>query len=302
MNAPKQDLIVPERLPIDENPISAYLASLAESSRRPMRTNLETIAWFVSGGRASAMDLAWWKLRYQHTTLIRSTLAEAYAPATANLMLSAVRGVLKACFRLGYLSADDLQRAADIPPVRDSRLPPGRAIDRGELYDLFRICHIDVKKGSRCQGCGDLRAFVRVRVEEERDGLSGPLGLRSRDSGGESKGQGQQGADGLCSDDDTDNIDAIASERLSVFETMQEKREAFRAIENHMVARYGISMDTEADREAAKDSRRRADEKVSAPRSTKTGVGPESDARTLDAPEDPDDEYFLDSEFVAIYW
>ena len=51
-------------------------------------------------------------------------LAASYAPAAANLMLSAMRGVLKACFRLGYMSADDLQRAADVPPARGSRLPP----------------------------------------------------------------------------------------------------------------------------------------------------------------------------------
>ena len=124
MAGDKQELVLARRLPIDENPVSAYLAGLAASSRRPMRTNLETIAHFVSGGRAKAMELAWWKLRYQHTSLVRSTLAETYAPATANLMLSAMRGVLKACFRLGYMSADDLQRAADVPPVRGSRLPP----------------------------------------------------------------------------------------------------------------------------------------------------------------------------------
>ena len=161
MNGPKQELIVRQRLQIDENPVSAYLASLAQSSRRPMRTNLETVAYFVSGGRAGAMDLAWWKLRYQHTTLIRSTLAATYAPATANLMLSAVRGVLKSCFRLGYISADDLQRASDIPPVRGSRLPPGRAIDRGELYDLFRVCYTDSKKA---RGARDAAVFALLYV------------------------------------------------------------------------------------------------------------------------------------------
>jgi hypothetical protein len=104
------------------------------------------------------------------------------------------------------------------------------------------------------------------------------------------------------SDDDMDGIDAIASERLSVFETMQEKREAFKVIENHMVARYGISMDTEADREAAKDSRRRADKEANAFRSTEPGAGPRSDTRPSGDHKNPDDEYFLDSEFVAIYW
>ena len=124
-------LVAERRLPIDENPVSAYLAGLAESSRRPMRTNLETIARLVSGNRASAMELAWWRLRYQHTSLIRSALAESYAPATANLMLSAMRGVLKACFRLGYTTADDFHRDADVPPVRSSLLPPGRSIELG---------------------------------------------------------------------------------------------------------------------------------------------------------------------------
>lgn len=161
MAGDKQELVLARRLPVDEHPVSTYLAGLAESSRRPMRTNLETIAHFVSGGRAKAMELAWWKLRYQHTSLVRSTLAETYAPATANLMLSAMRGVLKACFRLGYMSADDLQRAADVPPVRGSRLPPGRAIERGELYDLFRICYTDDKKS---RGARDAAIFALLYV------------------------------------------------------------------------------------------------------------------------------------------
>ncbi len=154
-------LVTERPLPIDENPVSAYLAGLAESSRRPMRTNLETIARLVSGGRASAMELAWWRLRYQHTSLIRSALAENYAPATANLMLSAMRGVLKACFRLGYATADDYHRAADVPPVRGSRLPPGRSIDRGELYALFRVCYED---GKRARGARDAAMLALLYV------------------------------------------------------------------------------------------------------------------------------------------
>lgn len=150
-------LLVADPTPLRANPVSAYLAGLAESSRRPMRTNLETIARLVSGGRVSAMELAWWKLRYEHTSLIRSTLAEAYAPDTANLMLSAMRGVLKSCFRLGYMNADDLQRASDVPPARGSRLPPGRSIERGELLALFRLCYEDNKE---VRGARDAALFA----------------------------------------------------------------------------------------------------------------------------------------------
>ncbi|WP_273847307.1 tyrosine-type recombinase/integrase [Rubrobacter calidifluminis] len=158
---PVDEIILPERLPLDENPVSAYLASLSENSRRPVRTSLETVASFLSGGRASAMELAWWKIGYQHMTLVRSAVAGAYAPSTANLMLSAVRGVLRACFRLGYISADELQRAIDVPPVRGRRLPPGRAIERGELYALFRVCYTDNKKA---RGARDAALFALLYV------------------------------------------------------------------------------------------------------------------------------------------
>ncbi len=56
-------LLIAAPLPLRVNPVSAYLADLAESSRRPMRTNLETVARLVSGGRVPATELAWWNLR-----------------------------------------------------------------------------------------------------------------------------------------------------------------------------------------------------------------------------------------------
>jgi hypothetical protein len=92
------ELVLAEPLPRDLHPVLVYLASLSEGSRRTMRASLENMARFISGGEADALTLAWHELRYQHTTFIRSTLAQAYKPATANKMLSALRGVLKECF------------------------------------------------------------------------------------------------------------------------------------------------------------------------------------------------------------
>ena len=176
---PNGALLVADSTPIRANPVSAYLAGLAESSRRPMRTNLETIARLVSGGRVPAMELAWWELRYEHTSLIRSTLAASYAPATANLMLSAMRGVLKACFRLGYMNADDLQRASDVPPARGSRLPPGRAVDRGELHALFRLCYEDNKEA---RGARDAALFALLYACGLRRSEAVSLDLEDYDS------------------------------------------------------------------------------------------------------------------------
>ncbi len=163
------ELVLADQLPRDRHPVPVYLASLSRGSRRTMRASLETIAAFVSGGQADALSLAWHKLGYQHTALIRTTIAENYAPATANKMLSALRGVLKECFRLGYLSADDYARAKDLPAIRGSAPPKGRALSQAELQALFDICDkdSDTARGARdvallavLYGCGLRRSEV----------------------------------------------------------------------------------------------------------------------------------------------
>jgi site-specific recombinase XerD len=126
--------------PREENPVLAYLARLSPGSRRTMREALETIARLASGGEVGALEFPWWMLRYQHSEAIRGQLAEGYTPATANKMLSAMKGVLKSSWRLGLMTADERDRASDIEPVRGTRLPPGRSILRGELRSLFEAC------------------------------------------------------------------------------------------------------------------------------------------------------------------
>src|SRR5215208_5776204 len=126
--------------PRDEDPVLAYLARLSPGSRRTMRESLEMIARLASAGEVGALEFPWWMLRYQHAEAIRGRLAEAYAPATANKMLSAMKGVLKSCWRLGLMSAEEHDRASDVEPVRGTRLPPGRSIPRGELRSLFEVC------------------------------------------------------------------------------------------------------------------------------------------------------------------
>jgi site-specific recombinase XerD len=105
-----------------------------------MRGALEKIARLASGSEVGALEFPWWRLGPQHTDAIRSALAEGYAPATANKMLSATKGVLRSCWRLGLMTADERDRASDIAPVRGTRLPPGRSIPRGELRSLFEAC------------------------------------------------------------------------------------------------------------------------------------------------------------------
>src|SRR5690606_35586049 len=81
----------------DEHPATVYLAGLSRSSRRTMQAALDTIARLGLGNeQATLWDVPWERLRFQHTQALRSTLAERYAYTTANRILSALRGVLKA--------------------------------------------------------------------------------------------------------------------------------------------------------------------------------------------------------------
>ena len=122
------------------HPALVYLASLAPSGRRTMRGKLEAVCEFFSGERA--LDaLPWHLLRYQHIAAVRATWEErGLAPATTNATLYALRGVAKAAWNLGQMSADDYARIRNVGPVRGSRLLAGRCLSAGELVALLESC------------------------------------------------------------------------------------------------------------------------------------------------------------------
>jgi hypothetical protein len=95
---------------------------------------------------ATELTLPWHLLDYAHTSAIRAKLAERFAPATANRMLAAMRGVLKAAFKLGLVDSDRMTRGCSVEPVRGSRVLKGRALSAGELRTLFESC--DPRKGA----------------------------------------------------------------------------------------------------------------------------------------------------------
>lgn len=129
-------------------PARVYVAGLAGDGRRTMTACLQAIAAWLSGGQADIDTLPWASLRFTHTTAVRAALARAvsedrYAPATANKHLAALRGALKAAWRLGMVGTDDYLRAVDLRPVSGSRLPAGRDVEAAELAALLRCCGSD---------------------------------------------------------------------------------------------------------------------------------------------------------------
>lgn len=133
-------------LPVDQRPTHdpywVYLDSLkSPESKRTMKGALDKIARMQTGDdNANGAWQPWWLLRYEHTMSIRSALiAEDHSPSHVNKHLIAMRQVLHVCWRMGLMTAEERERAADVKSLPVQRLPAGRNIGRNELAAMLAI-------------------------------------------------------------------------------------------------------------------------------------------------------------------
>ncbi len=169
------ELVVAHRKPIppSRNPALVYIASLSAGSRRTMRTSLQTIVDIIYGYDPNHSDenpnrsfdaegnddpiiawheFPWQELKYQHTAAIRAVVASHYKKRTAVKMLSAMRRVLKECWRLGYIDVETYQRAVDLERISGETLAQaqvGRHIERNEILALLHACADGTLSGVR---------------------------------------------------------------------------------------------------------------------------------------------------------
>jgi len=142
-------------VPSASNPYLVYLATLSGESQRTMRSCLDRLARVLAGVRldddaVTGAMVPWWQLRYPHTAALRAVVASnGWSPAHANKHLSALRRVLRESWRLGLMTAEDYQRAADLEPVRGVRPPAGRDVGGDELAALLAACQDDTPLGAR---------------------------------------------------------------------------------------------------------------------------------------------------------
>ena len=165
---PKPQALAPLAAPLapTENPAAVFLAGLAAGpGRRSQHAALDLFAAELTKGQADAASLPWHQVRFAHIAAVRSRWIARMAPASVNSRLSAVRGAIKAAWRLGQVSTDDYMKAIDVENVRGSRLPAGRALEHGEVQALFGACADGSPAGVRdaalfaiMYGCGLRRA------------------------------------------------------------------------------------------------------------------------------------------------
>lgn len=126
------------------NPVKAYLSTLAASSRGTQLDAVCAVARLLTGNPRTRPDrLAWHRVTFETAVRVRAALSDRYAPATANRMIAALRGVLRASWRVGLMSSEAYRRAADVPRVRGGGLLKGRALGASELEKLYGVCAAD---------------------------------------------------------------------------------------------------------------------------------------------------------------
>ncbi|HEY1011159.1 MAG TPA: site-specific integrase [Herpetosiphonaceae bacterium] len=133
-----------EPLAPTEQPALVYLANLAPGrSRDTMAASLQILATMLD--RPDPAHTPWHRLRFQHTTMLRSELVARYSAATANRILSALRGVLLAAWRLEQIKEADYAKAIDLKRVRGQTLEAsaGRALSEDELAGLLHAALAD---------------------------------------------------------------------------------------------------------------------------------------------------------------
>jgi site-specific recombinase XerD len=124
------------------SPMAAYLSRLAPSSRLTMAKLLQRIVALL-GSSTAAEAFPWSRLDYAATIQLRQALVSCYAPATANLAICALRGVLCEAWRLGQISFEDFKRAGDLARVRGDRTSPRKNVDTGKIEKLLAVTRSD---------------------------------------------------------------------------------------------------------------------------------------------------------------
>jgi integrase/recombinase XerD len=151
--------VIPDTVPLDQNPAAVLIAAQPSiNTKRSKQQALDKIAYYLQHGqfptdtdetKGLCFSMDWSRLEYQHTAAIRAALMNQYKPGSVNVMLAALRGVIKECANLGYISPDTERAAIKVKNVKGETVPAGRDLKSGEIAALFRVCNGDIDRKTK---------------------------------------------------------------------------------------------------------------------------------------------------------
>lgn len=123
---------------VDRDPVEVFVRGFA--SRKSQKTMREAVSR-IKKVAALPPDFSGWQfLDAAHTSEIRFRLINQYSPRTVGVSLAALKGVLRAAWRLKLMSTDAFMRAIDWGKGVGKRLQAGRSLSPEELTTLIEFC------------------------------------------------------------------------------------------------------------------------------------------------------------------
>lgn len=122
-------------------PVTAYLASVAPSSRVRLGISLSQVAAILLGrdDRIEPRLIPWERVGYAHAQALRQELSVRMGLSAANVCLSAFRGVLKASVALGY-GTKHTHAALTVRGVKGHVAKKGRSLSAQEVGAMLAAC------------------------------------------------------------------------------------------------------------------------------------------------------------------
>lgn len=102
-----------------------------------IRSSADKLARILSSGACVGRCLDWPAVGQGDALRLRAEVARSGCHSGAVGHLSTIRMLMRQCWRLGYVSAEQYMSASDLPPIKGQRLKVGRQLTPDELRAMF---------------------------------------------------------------------------------------------------------------------------------------------------------------------
>jgi site-specific recombinase XerD len=128
---------------VDPRPVRGYLDAKSQASRRSLAYALDVVAKHLGGSSASPETLDWSRIEEGYLDTLQAYVYAHYAPTSGNLILGTFRAVAREAWRLGLISAETFQKAAELKSRPVEAASAGRVLKSADVVALFRAAGAD---------------------------------------------------------------------------------------------------------------------------------------------------------------